>query len=142
MTQSIIHKASAAVPGLNAVVDQLDSAASAIIRIYANSGNIPTSCEAPASGTMLASLVMSDPAFGSASSVTSGAQVAAAAITTNSSAEATGSATYYRASKSDGSAIMQGDVGTSGSNMTLNTVSIQQGAEVQITSFLVTFPHN
>jgi hypothetical protein len=60
------------------------------------------------------------------------------AITADSSANATGTATWFRALKSDGTtALFDGSVGTSGCDLNMNTVSIVSGAQVAITSFEV-----
>ncbi len=61
------------------------------------------------------------------------------AITADSSANATGTATWFRALKSDGtSAIWDGSVGTASSTINLNTTSIVSGATVSITSLTYT----
>lgn len=60
-------------------------------------------------------------------------------ITADSSANADGTATWYRALKSDGStAVMDGSVGTSGANLNLNSVAIASGANVSVSSLTVT----
>jgi hypothetical protein len=57
------------------------------------------------------------------------------AFTADSSADATGTATWFRALKSDGSTVVyDGSVGISGANMNLNSVAIQSGAAVSISS--------
>lgn len=61
------------------------------------------------------------------------------AITSDSAANATGTATWFRLVKSDGTThVMDGNVGTSGSDLNLNTAAIVTGAAVAITSFTVT----
>lgn len=57
------------------------------------------------------------------------------AITDDSSADATGTATFYRLTKSDDTVVAQGSVGTSGENLNLNSVAIQIGATISVTSF-------
>jgi hypothetical protein len=60
-------------------------------------------------------------------------------ITADSSADATGTATWFRCFKSDGStAVWDGSVGTSGATLNLNTTSIVSGAAVSITSLTFT----
>lgn len=60
-------------------------------------------------------------------------------ITSDTSANATGTATWFRIVKSDGSThVMDGNVGTSGSDLNLNTTSIVIGAAVAVTSFTIT----
>jgi hypothetical protein len=63
------------------------------------------------------------------------------AITADATANATGTASWFRALKSDGtSAAFDGTVGTSDSDLILNTTSIVSGAEVSISSFTYTQP--
>lgn len=61
------------------------------------------------------------------------------AITQDSSANATGTAAFFRIYKSDGTTvILQGSVGTSGQDLNLNTLSIVSGGPVAVTSFTIT----
>lgn len=58
------------------------------------------------------------------------------AITSDSSANATGTASWFRALKSDGTTVVfDGSVGTSASNLVLNSTSIASGATVAVSSF-------
>jgi len=104
------------------------------LRIY--SGVQPASANDPLSGNvLLAELRFNTPAFGSPSS----GVVTANSITPESSAPATGTATWFRAYKSDGTtAVFDGSVGTSGADLNLSSISIQQGAEVSVGSFVIT----
>jgi hypothetical protein len=61
------------------------------------------------------------------------------AFTADSSADATGTAAWFRALKSDGSTVVfDGEVGTSGSDLNLNTVAIVISATVSVTSMTYT----
>lgn len=60
------------------------------------------------------------------------------AITADSSANATGTATWFRILTSGAVAKIDGDVGTSGSDLNLNSTSITSGGTVSITSFTIT----
>lgn len=63
------------------------------------------------------------------------------AITAEDSALATGTATWFRALKSDGTTVvMDGSVGTSGANLNLSSVAITTGSSVAITAFTHTIP--
>ena len=63
------------------------------------------------------------------------------AITADSSANNTGTATWFRALKSDGtSVVMDGSVGTSGANLNLTSVAITSGSSVSVTSMTHTIP--
>jgi len=61
------------------------------------------------------------------------------AITQDSNANNTGTASWFRALKSDGSTVMfDGSVGTSGSDLNIATTAIVAGAIVGVTSFVYT----
>lgn len=61
------------------------------------------------------------------------------AITQDSNANNTGTASWFRALKSDGStALFDGSVGTSGSDINIATTSIVAGAIVGVSSFVYT----
>ena len=61
------------------------------------------------------------------------------AITQDSSANNTGTASWFRALKSDGStALFDGAVGTSGSDINIATTAIVAGAIVGVSSFVYT----
>ena len=120
----------------DAVVDLIDGGAGAGT-IQIRSGTQPADADDAATGTLLATLTFSDPAFGAAS--TAGVATASA-ITDDSSADATGTAAWARVLDSNSATIVDCDVGTSGATINLNTVSITAGATVSITSFTVTHP--
>jgi hypothetical protein len=62
-----------------------------------------------------------------------------AALTPEDAALATGTATWFRALRADGTtAIMDGSVDTADANLILATTSIVANAEVDVTSFTVT----
>jgi hypothetical protein len=115
----------------DAVADLLDDG---YLRIY--DGTQPANADtAVGSQVLLAELRFANPAFGAAS-----AGVATAnAVTQDSSANNTGTASWFRALKSDGSTVMfDGSVGTSGCNLNLNTTSIVSGAPVSVTALTFT----
>lgn len=61
------------------------------------------------------------------------------AITQDASANATGTASWFRIVQSDGTTfVLDGDVGTSGSDLNLTTTSIVSGQPVSVTSFVIT----
>jgi hypothetical protein len=101
------------------------------LRIY--DGTQPTTADtAVGAQVLLAELRFSATAFGAAV-----AGVATAnAITQDTSANATGTASWYRCLKSNGtSPVEDGSVGTATSNLILNSVAISAGAAVQVSSF-------
>jgi len=112
-----------------------------IISIY--SGAQPATTLTADSGTKLSTLTLSSTAFAAATNATSNGIATATAntITSDTSAAATGTAGYFRLkTATGGTTIVQGNVGTSGCDMNLNTTSINAGDTVAITSFLITLP--
>lgn len=120
----------------NAQLDAITTAVgtSGILRIY--SGSRPANVAAAITGTLLAELVCNASAFAAAAS---GGVLTANAISNDSSANASGTATHYRLWKSDGTtAVIDGDVSTSGADLNLDNTSINSGQVVSITSFTIT----
>lgn len=94
----------------------------------------------PATGgtatTLLAQLTMTDPSAPAASNGT----LTLSAITADSSADATGTATWFRIVQSDGTThVMDGSVTATGGggDLTLNSVSVTAGGTVSVTSFAI-----
>ena len=104
------------------------------LRLY--SGSQPSAADEAISGqVVLAELRFGNPAFGSASD----GVAAANAIAGDASANAAGTATWFRCCMSDGATpIFDGSVGSSNSNLVLNSVEISAGAQVDVTSFTFT----
>lgn len=123
----------------NAMLDEftlsLDAGTAGVIQIY--SGVQPVNADTALSGnTLLASLTYSSTSYGAGS----GGVITANAITDDSSADATGTATFARiATQSAGTDIFDCDVGTSGTTIILNTVSIVAGGTVSLTASTLTF---
>lgn len=112
------------------ILNAIDAGAGAgLLRIYDGSR--------PATGgtatTLLAELTLSDPC----GSVTNGV-LTFSAITQDSSANATGTATWFRIVTSAGAHVLDGSVGTSGADLNLTTTSITSGQPVQVTSLVFT----
>jgi hypothetical protein len=81
---------------------------------------------------LLASLQFATPAFGAAVNGVAISDV----ITPDASADASGTASWYRCFSSDHTTVVQdGSIGTSGANLNLNSVAISIGAEVALDSF-------
>lgn len=106
------------------------------LRIY--DGTPPTRCDdALAGNTLLAELTMNATAWGAASN----GVLTANAITPDASADATGSASFYRVFNSAGTiAYIQGTCGTSSANLILNSVAISAGAQVSVSALTHTVP--
>lgn len=94
--------------------------------------------------TLLSTLTFGTTAFATppVASGSAGSKIVTATantITSDTSAAATGTASWFRAYKSDGTTVvMDGSVGTSGCDLNLNTTSIVSGATVSCTSFTIT----
>ena len=123
----------------NSMLDALNTrlnagSGAAKIRIY--DGTQPANANtAVSTQTLLAELPCSDPAAASAATGT----LTLSAVTNDSSADATGTATWARVLDSDNNAIFDCDVSsTVGSGtLKLNTTSIVSGGPVAITSFTI-----
>jgi hypothetical protein len=137
---SNIHVAAAYRKGmLDGTANIKTDANSGVLNIY--SGTQPVDGDTALSGnTLLASLTMNATAFTGPSGTASTDQtLTAGAITSDSSADATGTATFFRLFKSDGTTkILDGSVGTSGSDLNLNTTSIVSAGTVAVTSLTLT----
>jgi hypothetical protein len=107
--------------------------ASGFLRIY--DGSRPASMGTAT--TLLAELTLNSTFAPAASS----GVLTLNAITSDTSANATGTATWFRLTTSGGAARVDGNVGTSGSDLNLNTTSIVSGATVAVTSFTITAPN-
>lgn len=120
----------------SAMADAITTAIGSNGRCKIYSGSAPANADTAASGTLLVDAALSATAFGAASSgvITLGGTP----ITT--AASATGTAGYFRITTSGGTAILQGDVGTSGTELILNTLAIVNGINVTITTGTVTMP--
>lgn len=123
---------------LNALKAQFDNG---YLRIYDSTGGTgqpATPNTAIGSQVLLAELRFAATAF---PTVSGGGPLTANAITDDSSADATGTATWYRCLQSDGTTpISDASVGTSGANMNMNSTAIQIGARVSVTSFTHALP--
>jgi len=121
----------------NAQLDALaPEADNGYLRIY--DGAQPATPDTPISGqTLLAELRLNATAFGAAAS----GVITANAITDEASAPASGTAAWFRVLKSDGTtALWDGNVGLADENLVLNSLSINAGANVSVTSYTHTLP--
>ena len=120
----------------DAIVDLIDAGAGAgTLKMY--TATIPTDADtALGAQTLLATLTFSDPAFGAASN----GVATASAITSDTSADATGTVTWGRIADSNALTIMDVVIGTSGEDINLNTAAIVSGATVAVTALTVTVP--
>ena len=108
------------------------------LRIYDSTGG--TGQPATVDTAIGSQVLLAEPRFAATAetSVTDGV-VTFAGLTADSSANASGTATWFRAFKNDGTtAIWDGSVGTSGATLNLNSVAISAGAEVAVTALTYT----
>lgn len=124
------------------------TAADMLIALLAkmNAGSGPATCKIytatqPANAdtaigaqTLLATLTFTDPAASSPS----GDTITFSAITEDSTADATGTATWARIADSNGTTVFDCDAGTSSTTIILNTASVVAGGVVRITSATLT----
>lgn len=117
--------------------DLLDSG---YIRIYSVGSGVPTNADdAITDQTLLAELTFAATAFGASSN----GVITAATITADSDANATGTASFGRTYKTDGTTCVdQGLCGTSASDYVLNSLDIQSGGTVSCSSLTRTQPRS
>ena len=120
----------------NTVLDAIDTTigASGFLRIY--DGTQPTNvATALGAQVKLAELPLSATAFGAAAA----GVLTANAITTDASADATGTAAWATLTTSAGVRVVDCSVGTSGADITVNSVAFSAGAAVSCSSLTITF---
>lgn len=124
----------------NAFIAAADAGTAAVINIY--SGTPPANADAALGGnTVLAQLTCSGNISSGVSDTGSAARITLAAITPDSSADNTGTATFFRIlTQSGGTVVAQGTVGTASADLILNTTSITAGSTVSITSATIDIP--
>ena len=115
----------------NGMLDQITSAigASGFLRIY--DGTRPAS--GGAATNLLAQLALS----ATSAPASSGGVLTFNAITTNNAA-LTGTATWFRVTTSAGTFVIDGNVGTSGSDLNMSSTSIVSTQPVACSSFVIT----
>lgn len=122
---------------VDGLVDSLDAgAAPGTIKIY--TGAQPASAGSAPTGTLLGTLTLSDPAFGAAAA----GEADASAITGDTSADASGTAGWFRSADSDGNTVIDGSVSEAGGggDLILDSTAIVAGGAINITSWTVVLP--
>lgn len=116
----------------NARLDEVTTAigASGLLRIY--NGTRPAT--GGAATTLLAQLALS----ATAAAAASGGVLTFSAISSDTSADATGTATWARLTTSGGTAVVDMNVGTSGSDLNFDSVSFVAGGTVAVSSLTIT----
>lgn len=101
------------------------------LRVY--SGSRRATPDDAATGTMLVELTLSNPAFGAAVD-----GVLTANAITSGTAAASGTASWFTVTASDGTALFDGACGISGSDLNMASLNIVAGASISASSFTYT----
>jgi len=121
----------------DAVSDLIDGGSGAgTVKIY--TGSQPTTANDAATGTLLATITLADPAYGAASS----GVTTMLGVPLSVAAAATGTAGWARFADSAGATVFDGSVTATGGGgqIELATTSLASGGTVQITSGSITMP--
>jgi hypothetical protein len=121
----------------DAVVDRLDAGAGAGV-VELRTGAQPASANDAATGTLLATVTLADPAFGAAAAGTA----TLLGVPLEDVADADGNAGWFRAKDSDGATVVDGSVTATGGggDMTMASVALVTGVVFRITGWTVTAP--
>ena len=118
---------------LDEITALIDAGTAGALKIY--DGTRPTNADtAVGAQTLLAELTMNVTSFPAAAA----GAMTANAITDDASANATGTASWFRIESSAGAAVVDGDVSTASSDLNLNTTAITSGVTVSVTSLVLT----
>lgn len=116
----------------NALADALTTYAggSALLKIY--TGSQPTDANTAVGAQTLLGTLTCNATFAPSAS---GGVITLNSITADTSADATGTAAWFRLLKSDGTTVVcDGTVGTSGADLNLNSTAISAGAQISVTA--------
>lgn len=123
----------------NAATDAITALANAGAtggKLQIRSGTQPAGPDATATGTLLAELILSKPAFAAAAN--GAAALAGTPLSVN--AVAAGTASWFRILDSNGVARIDGTVGISNADLIVNTTAVSTGLKVEITNGSLTMP--
>jgi len=127
---ALAYSATARNNRLDELTALIDAGTAGLFRIY--DGSRPATCGTAT--TLLAELTLS----ATSSAAASGGDLTFNPITADSSANAGGTATWFRIVDSAGTCVIDGDVGTSGSDLNLNSTTISILQEVSVSSAVIT----
>ena len=131
----------AAIAACNEIVDALDESGGDNARVRIYDGSIPADVDtAITTQNLLAELEMAWPAFGNAFDLVPGAVAIANTISPDQSANASGTASWFRCVTKSGIGVIQGTVGTTDADMIVDNVNFTAGQTVQVVSFKYTYP--
>lgn len=122
----------------DAAVDLFDGGSGAGT-IDIRSGTQPASAEDAATGTLLATFTLADPAFGAAATGVTTLDATPVLTTTGLAA---GTATWARGKDSSGATVMDFSVTATGGGgeITINTATVSIGLDLELTAGTVTMP--
>lgn len=108
-------------------------------QIFIRTGAAPATADDPATGTLLVTIPLNDPAFGAPAA---GVVTLDVTPTPSGSGVAAGTAGYFRLADNSGDVTLQGSVTVTagGGDLELNTTAIGIGTLVEITSGTLTMP--
>lgn len=138
--------AATAIIACDAIVDDVDGASTAAhLKIY--SGTVPAYADtAITDQTVLADITLNRPAFGNAAADAGNhwaeSDLDVDPALADSSADASGTASFFRIIDDASACIVQGTVGTAEADLILNTTSIVKTANVSITSLQMRVAYN
>jgi len=119
----------------NGIVDLLDAGAAAGT-LAIRTGAQPTNVGDADTGTLLATLTWSDPAFGAAAT----GVATASAITSDTNVDASGTAGHFRAKDSDAAICFDGTCGQGSGDLSWDNTTFVAGGTAAVSSFTVTQP--
>jgi hypothetical protein len=122
----------------DAVVDRIDGGSGAGT-VQIRTGTQPASATDAASGTLLATFTLADPAFGAAATGTATLDADPVLTTTGVAA---GDAGWFRVLDSDSATVYDGSITATGGggDLTMATIAVSVGLEVRITGGTYTQP--
>lgn len=119
----------------DAIVDDIDAGAGAGT-IAIRTSTQPTNVGDAENGTLLGTLTFSDPAFGASST----GVATASAITSDTNADNSGTATHFRIFDSSPAIVADGTCGQGSGDLSFDNNVIVAGGTIAISSFTVTMP--
>lgn len=120
------------------VAARIDAGAGAgLVRVY--SGTQPASADLAATGTLLATFTLNDPAFSAAAG---GSAILDVTPTLSATGLAAADAGWFRIVDSTGVTVMDGSVTATGGggDLTMNTITVSVGLVLQLTAGTITMP--
>lgn len=135
----------AAKAAMDAVADLVDAGTTdpnGALVVY--DGTPPADADTALSGnTLLATVELQDPAFNAAADAAPGAIVTLQGVPlSDTSIDATGTASFARLFDRDNAVIAQFTVGTSGTDIIVNSTAFQSAATFTVTAFTITHPES